>query len=153
MARVNSTVYNASSSPYIEENIVKIPKNILAIRNASYKLNFLNEFTMNDPRVLAKDIYRILESNKKSTNNRRIFYQRPEVVSEFVYHTPDLWYIVMMANNSMDHRKFAINENSLIYYYAPEIINNYIKYIESKMKIRKNKLYEIYDRTLKDIDF
>ena len=95
-------VYNSGKENTLEDSIEASKDNVLVISRLTKMLNY-------DGKCLLEEPHPILHRYKNTLMQDRIWFTiedrmkfRPDAISEAYYGTPDLWYLVMWANEARE---------------------------------------------------
>ena len=98
--------YNSGYSTEIEENIeFDKEKNGVSISKIARELNFKNALVIQDPFTIL-DEYRNFLLNEDNLDEIEVPEDRayrPEAMSQKIYGTPDLWYIILIVNKMKNY--------------------------------------------------
>jgi len=151
-AMTSGSKFNSGKFPDIQKSIEHSKDNPLTMTNISYRLNYKGRFIMNEPHNVLFQYKHFIMSNLIEITlppNRKF---RPESIAELYYGTPDLWYIIMLANGITRPEQLSGNKVKLL---RVEMLNSLIKLIQKNSSdIKKNHKnpHKINNRTLKNID-
>lgn len=149
--RVNKLL-NSGRFPKIEESVEHSRTNPLAIQNVSFRRDYMGVFLTDAPKNLAHLFLSTLESDAYEMDLEDELLYRPEAVSERVYGTPDLWYLVMMANKITYPTELA---GPRVRYYSERVVGAFLSFAD-KMKGRvaesRRNPTRVEDRVLVSID-
>jgi hypothetical protein len=98
MALLSSNRYNSGAFASISESYNHSLTNPVLLQNVSKKVLYQGKFILNDPWHIFKQYKEILEKKKSKFQVTESLKYRPKAISEAIYSTPDLWYLIFMAN-------------------------------------------------------
>jgi hypothetical protein len=126
--------------------------NPITIGNISKKILFKGGFIMDEPHYILYE-YRQLFMNSKTERDLPIEHMfRPKAVSEFVYGTPDLWYLILLASG-LTHKRQLIGPK--VSYVDPGKLGQIMMIINKRsdeLKATRINPTNVMDRTLVRID-
>jgi len=96
---------NSGAFPNIVECVEHWHTNTVAIGNVSKHILFKGGFVMDEPHHVLYEYRQLLLQDVTEKELRDEFRFRPKAVAEDVYGTPDLWYVVLMANGMTHPRQ------------------------------------------------
>jgi len=149
--------FNSAYSSNIVDNIERDKQNEISIRGIAREINFKNALVIQDPFTIIKENRTTLfnEGNLMDFVIPEERAYRPEAISELIYGTPDLWYIILMVNKLFHFRE--LKPNLKIKVLSPEHLTN-ISTMIGKLKLNNSDLgdeefrYFNPDHTLVEID-
>jgi hypothetical protein len=149
---VDLSNYNSSSGfVTLDDSLEDAEDNKLNFMKISHKINYEDTMTMYDENILYN--YRsYLYDFRIGLEITEDYFYKPELVSQELYGTPDLWYLVMWMNEEIAS-PLEFN-NRYIWVFDPSKINVLNKLIEcNKEKLEDNHLEPDYveDLTIKPV--
>jgi hypothetical protein len=121
--------YDSSSRfSSMDDSLDNVKSNKLALQNISTKANFNDELIIYDENVLY-NYKNYLSQYRVPIAIDEGFYYRPELLSEKIYGTPDLWYLILWMNDEIESPMDF--DDSEVYVFDPNKINIINKIIES----------------------
>ena len=98
MATTQAGIYNSGNFPDIKDSIKHSYDNLLLVCNTSRRINYAGKFIMEEPVNFFHSRRRILTNSLYDFSISTRGQYKPELISEMLYGTPDLWYVIMMVN-------------------------------------------------------
>jgi hypothetical protein len=146
-----SSKTNSGNFIDIQDGVEHSKENAVLITHVSESLLYKDKFVMKEPTSLFKKYRAVLFADLKEMKLPEKFKYRPEALAEYLYETPDLFYLVYYANSIT--RPIELNGDT-VKFFSPEAVNTYLKMIE-KNKTRINATIKnpknVKDRTIRDI--
>jgi hypothetical protein len=105
--------------------------NKVLLGNLSAKLLYKGEFVMDDPHSVLHRYRAVLMEGMREKKLPEKFRYRPEAFSEYLYGTPDLWYLVLMANSITTPQQFS---GGKVKYIPPERVGTVLKIADQHKK-------------------
>jgi len=90
--------FNSGIFADIQDSIKHSKQNEILLENISVRINYKNQFIMNEPHSILNRYKQIIMNNLEEVELFDELKYRPEAVSEYYYGTPDFWYLILMAN-------------------------------------------------------
>lgn len=134
---------DSASSINITSNIDKGKTNKARFTLETGKLRF-GEITFDDPMSIPRQFWDIMTADRYSMELQKKYYYRPEIIASKFLLTPDLWWLVLMINNMMNHREFCIPN---IYMVNRVSLDKLSQILETTDKVVNN-VTELKDLTL-----
>ena len=117
-----------SFDPDIVESISNAENNTISIRNVSYQLNYMNKFIMDEPQTIVQRYSEVLLGNLRAIEFPSGNYKyRPNALSEKIYGTPDLWYLIMMANSWTRFEQVLPSKKGLMKIIPTATVNDFLR--------------------------
>ena len=142
--------YDSGKFNNILESIEHSKSNKFLIENTSEIYNYNDTITLFSPHIF--NIYKNLLSVYMDTItlDEKYFY-KPELLSFDIYGTPDLWYLILWANDISTVTEFSKSEIKVINDKGLDKINTVIEAYKSRLNLNHEDPYVISDSTLKKI--
>ena len=142
--------YDSGKFNNILESIEHSKSNKFLIENTSEIYNYNDTITLFSPHIF--NIYKNLLSVYMDTItlDEKYFY-KPELLSFDIYGTPDLWYLILWANDISTVTEFSKSEVKIINDKGLDKINTVIETYKSRLNLNRENPYLISDSTLKKI--
>lgn len=145
---------NSGDFPDIVDSVEHSKTNPINLENISMKLNYKGLFIMNEPNTVLERYRNIIMTDLEELPWEDKYVYRPEGVSEYLYDTPDLWHLILMANSLINITSFK--NLPVIKFVSVSKLNNILKMIKDhEMRLKDSVVnpHKIEDRTLKNIHF
>ena len=110
--------YNTTNEIFIDKECEFSKKNPIEIRNLLFTINFQEERKENRMKEPSIALMKYLPYIKENYVEKQIFTKKydynPEQLSFDLYHTYDLWYLLLMLNNCKDRIEFVGHEFNVL---------------------------------------
>jgi hypothetical protein len=149
---------NSSRFPDIVEGLEHSKTNPAIIHNASRTIDFLGKFITGEPRTVAHNRLDVIRNRGKlpTVEWSSDYKMRPEAFAQKMYGTPDLWWVIMHANECMDRTKFATVPGVPVKYYTTDTISDIINIINrrgAELKALRTNPLVVDDLTIVNVDY
>jgi hypothetical protein len=137
-ADVSSSVFHARTNPMV-------------VSNGKMKILWKGNFVMPEPHGIVDDLSPVLFADMDDFQVTRELRFRPEAISERIYGTPDLWYLILKANDFVRPTQVEVGSIKVV---KPSLIGELLnRIVKSSRGIRTSESYptEVKDRTLVDV--
>jgi hypothetical protein len=95
-------LFNSGKDIDIKDSISSAGDNPITIDRITKKLNYNNQCIIDEPHTMLHRYKSVLMKDRVwfSLDDERL-KGKPDAISEVYYGTPDLWYLIMWANNAL----------------------------------------------------
>jgi len=142
---LQSGFYNTGSHLDIADSVKYSEENPLTYNNTTKKINFKGLFIMDEPHNIFHRYKNRLMSKTRYISIEKRMMGRPDAISEYYYGTPDLWFLVMWANQVFQPEQLMTKSVKVIEYGQVEKIieialtfQNEIRENEENVPIKKD---------------
>lgn len=145
-------MYNAGGHLDVQESIRYSESNPLTFNNTTKKLNFKGKFIMDEPHTIFHRYKSILMTKTRYISIEKRMVGRPDAISEYYYGTPDLWFLIMWANNAMKPEDLMETTVKVIEYNQVEKIIEIALTFQSEIRQNESNIPVKKDTTLVNVD-
>lgn len=149
---LQSGVYNSGSHLNIKHSIEYSESNPLTFNNITKKINFKGLFIMDEPHNIFYRYKDALMSKMKYITIEKRMMGRPEAISESYYGTPDLWFLILWANNAFKPEDLSRTSIKVIEFSQVEKIIEIALTFQSEIRENEDNIPEKKDTTLVNVD-
>jgi hypothetical protein len=152
MSDQSLTRINSGRFADIQDCVKHWKTNDVALGNVTRRILFKGGFVMDEPHHIFYEYRELLLQGSTEIDLDPKFHRRPKAASEFIYGTPDLGYLILLANG-MSHPKQFLGPK--VRYVRPEKLGqilSIINRIKPELVARRANPTPVFDRTLVLID-
>ena len=149
MESLDFSTLNSAKHGNLANSINSAKSNKILLDNISNHYLFEEEVHMSFS--IMRKYENLIRANLKKITLPKEFHYRPEYLSQELYGTTDLWYLIMFVNNVVDVNKFTMDE---VYVPTENFLEVFGKLISSEKEMKKSitQPIPIYKHILKDLD-
>jgi len=144
--------FNSGRFTDIADSVDHSKDNTLALNNTSMKIFFKGLFVMSEPHGILHEEMRTLFAFMDDFEVDETLQYRPESVSEALYGTPDLWYMVLRGNNMFRPTELVVGTIKVV---PPRFVGNFLRSVNKareEIEVSRKTPTDVSDRTLTPID-
>lgn len=151
MAEINTNSISSGNYNDLKDSVISSRNNKLLLDNISKIYNYNNVIEL--PMNFLRKYENILKNNLIEIDLSPSYYYRPEYLSQEVFDTTDLWYLILFVNDMKSPLEFCTPKILIpSSYYAMEIVNK-IKNIEEDIETSHKQPINVERHLLKDVNF
>jgi hypothetical protein len=149
---LQSGIYNAGGHLDIKDSIRYSEENPLTLNNTTKKILYKGKLIMDEPHNIFHRYKAILMDHTTYISIDKRMMGRPDAISEKYYGTPDLWFLVMWANNAFKPEDLMKSAVKVIEYNQVEKIIEIALTYQSDIRDNEQNIPEKKNTTLVNID-